>query len=109
MNNEPSIWSITAEFKNILLKTQKDLKARDERFKKHKNVPEMTEREYQTFYKEKLEFKKGWNNMKTTTKISKNKKQKGARIYCSSNRGNLKAIGRKKIRKKRIKQTFWRR
>ena len=78
MNNEPSIRSITAEFKNILLKTQKDLKARDERFKKHKNVHEMTEREYQTFYKEKLEFKKGWNNMnqQKSAKI-KNKKEPG--------------------------------
>ena len=58
MNNEPSIRSITAEFKNILLKTQKDLKARDEPFKKHKNVHEMTKREYQTLYKENLELKK---------------------------------------------------
>ena len=58
MNNEPSIRSITAEFKNIFLKTQQDLKARDECFEKHKNVHEMTKREYQTLYKENLELKK---------------------------------------------------
>ena len=58
MNNEPSLRSITAEFQNILLKTQKDLKARDERFKKHKNAHEMTKREYQTLYRENLELTK---------------------------------------------------
>ena len=91
MNNELNIRSITAEFKNILLKTQKDLKARDERFKKHKNVYEMNKREYQTLYKENLELKKRLEQYESYYKNQQ--KQKGAKIYCSVSRENLKTIG----------------
>ena len=38
--------------------------------------------------------------MKTTAEISKNKKQRGTRIYCNSSKRNLTHIGKEKIRKK---------
>ena len=58
MNQEETVVGVTKELKNLLLKTQKELKARDERFKKHKTVHDATKREYQTLYKENIELKK---------------------------------------------------
>ena len=58
MHQEESIAAVTNELKNILLKTQKEMKARDERFKKYKNVHEVTKKEYQNLYRENLELKK---------------------------------------------------
>ena len=45
MNQEESVVSVRKELKNLLLKTQKELRARDERFKKHKSVHDTTKRE----------------------------------------------------------------
>ena len=58
MNQEESVAAVTNELKNILLKTQKEMKARDERFKKYKNVHEVTKKEYQNLYSQNLELKK---------------------------------------------------
>ena len=58
MNQEESVAVVTNELKNILLKTQKEMKARDERFKKYKNVHEVTKKEYQNLYSQNLELKK---------------------------------------------------
>ena len=58
MNQEESVAAVTNELKNILLKTQKEMKARDERFKKYKNVHEVTKKEYQNLCSQNLELKK---------------------------------------------------
>ena len=57
MNQEESVVGVTKELKNYS-KAQKKLRARDERFKKHKSVHDTTKREYQTLYKENIELKK---------------------------------------------------
>ena len=95
---------ITSEFKNILLKTQKDIKLREERFKKYKNVHEMTE--YQNLYKENFELKRGLNSTKTILKIIKKKKEEKSKVFYSINKGSLKAIGRKKVKKRKKLHPF---
>ena len=79
-NNEPTLKGITSEFKNILLKTQRDKKARDERWKKYRNVHEMTKREYQNLYKETVDLKKKLEQYENYFKNhQKKKEQKGAK------------------------------
>ena len=46
---EGSIQSVTKEFKSLILKVQKELKARDERFKKHKTIHEATKNNIKHF------------------------------------------------------------
>ena len=58
MNQEESVAAVTNELKNILLKTHKEMKARDERFKKYKNVHEVTKKKYQNLCRKNLELKK---------------------------------------------------
>ena len=58
MNQEESVAAVTNQLKNILLKTQSEMKARDERFKKYKKLHEVTKKEYQNLYRENLELKK---------------------------------------------------
>ena len=101
MNNEPSIRSITAEFKNILLKTQKDLKARDERFKKDKNVHEMTKREYQTLYKENLELKKRLEQYENYYKNQQKQKTKRSQDLSQHQQRELENYRQKENKKKR--------
>ena len=101
MNNEPSIRNIIAEFKNILLKTQKDLKARDGRFKRHKNVQEMTKREYQTLYKENLELKKRLEQHESYYKNQQKQKTKRSQDLLQRQQRELENYRQKENKKKK--------
>ena len=46
MNSKDIIQSVTKEFKSLILKAQKELKAKDERFKKQKTIHNATKKEY---------------------------------------------------------------
>ena len=73
---EGSIQSVTKEFKSLILKAQKELKARDERFKKHKTIHEATKKQYQTLYKENQELRKKLQQYEAYFKNYQKEKQK---------------------------------
>ena len=58
MNNKDSIQNITKELKTLLVKTKKELKTKDEAFKKKKTVHELTKKEYQTLLNDHAKLKK---------------------------------------------------
>ena len=107
MNQEESVAAVTNELKNILLKTHKEMKARDERFKKYKNVHEVTKKKYQNLCRKNLELKKKLEKYeKYFRNQQKKKKQKKTKTFWKNRRGSLKPIGYAKVRKKR-KKKFW--
>ena len=55
---------------------QKELKARDERFKKHKTIHEATKKQYQTLYKENQELRKKLQQYEAYFKNYQKEKQK---------------------------------
>ena len=99
-STEPTLKGITSEFKNILLKTQKDIKLRGERFKKYKNVHEMTKREYQNLYKENLELKKKLEQYKNYFKNHQKEKSRKEQCILQQQQRELESYRQKESKKK---------
>ena len=53
-----SIENLTKDLKDILIKTKKELKNKDDFIKKHKTVHDLTKKEYQKLYEENTKLKK---------------------------------------------------
>ena len=76
--SKESVENLTRELKDILLKTKKELKNKDDFIKKAKTIQELTKREYQNLYEENSKLKKKIQQYETymkTQQILKNKKK----------------------------------
>ena len=77
--SKESVENLTRELKNILLKTKKELKNKDDFIKKAKTVQDLTKREYQNLYEENSKLKKKIQQYKTylkTQQIEKRRREK---------------------------------
>ena len=92
---------VTKELKNLLLKTQKELKARDERFKKHKTVHDATKREYQTLYKENIELKKKLQQYENYFKNHQKEKTKRNQDLLQQQQRELESYKQRENKKKK--------
>ena len=76
--SKESVENLTRELKDILLKTKKELKNKDDFIKKAKTIQDLTKREYQNLYEENSKLKKKIQQYETymkTQQILKNKKK----------------------------------
>ena len=53
-----SIENLTKDLKDILIKTKKELKNKDDIIKKHRGINDLTKKEYQKMYEENSKLKK---------------------------------------------------
>ena len=56
--SKESVQNLTRELKDILLKTKKELKNKDDFIKKAKTIQDLTKRECQSLYEENSKLKK---------------------------------------------------
>ena len=56
--SKESIQNLTRELKDILLKTKKELKNKDDFIEKAKTIQDLTKREYQKLYEKNYKLKK---------------------------------------------------
>ena len=76
--SKESVENLTGDLKDILLKTKKELKNKDDFIKKAKTIQDLTKREYQNLYEENSKLKKKIQQYETymkTQQILKNKKK----------------------------------
>ena len=76
--SKESVENLTRDLKDILLKTKKELKNKDDFIKKAKTIQDLTKREYQNLYEENSKLKKKIQQYETymkTQQILKNKKK----------------------------------
>ena len=74
-----SIENLTKDLKDILIKTKKELKNKDDFIKKHNTVHDLTKKEYQKLYKENTKLKKKVQQYEVymkTQQIEKRRKEK---------------------------------
>ena len=77
--SKESVENLTRELKDILLKTKKELKNKDDFIKKARTVQDLTKREYQNLYDEKSKLKKKIEQYETylkTQQIEKRRREK---------------------------------
>ena len=73
--SKESVENLTRELKDILLKTKKELKNKDDFIKKAKTIQDLTKREYQNLYEENSKLKKKIQQYKTQ-QIEKRRREK---------------------------------
>ena len=76
--SKESVENLTRELKDILLKTKKELKNKDDFIKKAKTIQDLAKREYQNLHEENSKLKKKIQQYETymkTQQILKNKKK----------------------------------
>ena len=74
-----SVENLTKELKDVLLKTKKELKNRDNTIKKTKTIQDLTKKEYQTFFDENVKLKKKIQQYETyykTQQLEKKRREK---------------------------------
>ena len=74
-----SIENLTKDLKDILIKTKKELKNKDEIIKKHRSINDITKKEYHKIYEENNKLKKQMQQYEVyinTREIEKKKKRK---------------------------------
>ena len=77
--SKESVENLTRELKDIILKTKKELKNKDDFIKKTKTIQDLTKREYQNLYEENSKLKKKVQQYKTymkTQQIEKRRREK---------------------------------
>ena len=77
--SKESVENLTRELKDILLKTKKELKNKDDFIKKAKTIQDLTKREYQNLYEENCKLKKKIQQCETymkTQQIEKRRREK---------------------------------
>ena len=77
--SKESVENLTRELKDILLKTKKELKNKDDFIKKAKTIQDLTKREYQNLYEENSQLKKKIGQYETymkTQHIEKRRREK---------------------------------
>ena len=77
--SKESVENLTRELKDILLKTKKELKNKDDFIKKAKTIQDLTKREYQNLYEENSKLKKKIRQYETymkTQQIEKRRREK---------------------------------
>ena len=77
--SKESVESLTRDLKNVLLKTKKELKNKDDFIKKAKTIQDLTKREYQNLYEENSKLKKKIQQYETymkTKQIEKRRREK---------------------------------
>ena len=77
--SKESVENLTRELKDILLKTKKELKNKDDFIKKAKTIQDLTKREYQNLYEENCKLKKKIQQYETymkTQQIEKRRREK---------------------------------
>ena len=77
--SKESVENLTRELKDILLKTKKELKNKDDFIKKAKTIQDLTKREYQNLYEENSKLKKKIGQYETymkTQHIEKRRREK---------------------------------
>ena len=77
--SKESVENLTRELKDILLKTKKELKNKDDFIKKAKTIQDLTKREYQNLYEENSKLKKKIQQCETyikTQQIEKRRREK---------------------------------
>ena len=77
--SKESVENLTRELKDILLKTKKELKNKDDFIKKAKTIQDLTKREYQNLYEENSKLKKKiqqYKNYMKTQQIEKKSREK---------------------------------
>ena len=77
--SKESVKNLTRELKDILLKTKKELKNKDDFIKKAKTIQDLTKREYQNLYEENSKLKKKIQQYETyikTQQIEKRRREK---------------------------------
>ena len=74
-----SVENLTKELKDVLLKTKKELKNRDDTIKKTKTIQDLTKKEYQTLFDENVKLKKKIQQYETyykTQQLEKKRREK---------------------------------
>ena len=77
--SKESVEKLTRELKDILLKTKRELKNKDDFIKKAKTIQDLTKREYQNLYEENSKLKKKFQQYETymkTQQIEKRRREK---------------------------------
>ena len=77
--SKESVENLTRELKDVILKTKKELKNKDDFIKKTKTIQDLTKREYQNLYEENSKLKKKVQQYKTymkTQQIEKRRREK---------------------------------
>ena len=64
--SKESVENLTRELKDILLKTKKELKNKEDVIKKTRTIQDLTKREYQNLYEENSKLNKKFNSTKLT-------------------------------------------
>ena len=77
--SKKSVENLTRELKDILFKTKRELKNKDDFIKKAKTIQDLTKREYQNLYEENSKLKKKIQQYETymkTQQIEKRRREK---------------------------------
>ena len=95
--NNVSLESKSGELKNLLLKTKKELKNKNDALKQAKNIQDLTKKEYQTLLNENSKLKKKkLKNTKAITNLNKLKNGEKKETILKSKKKNLN-VEEKKI------------
>ena len=95
--NNVSLESKSGELKNLLLKTKKELKNKNDALKQAKNIQDLTKKEYQTLLNENSKLKKkNLKNTKAITNLNKLKNGEKKETILKSKKKNLN-VEEKKI------------